>query len=109
MSIDNVIALSSVAKGILPIFIGIIISIPIIILGSRFLMVLMEKLPVIIYAGSGFLAFAAGKMIIDDKGLTFLTNQIPDSYQFAIPLVLAIVLITVAFVKNNIKEVNITL
>jgi YjbE family integral membrane protein len=107
MSIDNVIALSSVARGILPIFMGIIVSIPIIILGSRFFMMLMEKFPVIIYVGSGFLAFAAGKMIIEDKGLTFLTNQISDSYNFVIPLVLAIVLLAGGFVKNYIKEVKI--
>ncbi|CRK81957.1 YjbE family putative metal transport protein [Neobacillus massiliamazoniensis] len=107
MSIDNVIALSSVARGILPIFMGIIVSIPIIIIGSRFFMMLMEKFPVIIYVGSGFLAFAAGKMIIEDKGLTFLTNQISDSYNFVIPLVLAIVLLAGGFVKNYIKEVKI--
>jgi YjbE family integral membrane protein len=109
MSLDNVIALSSVARGIFPIFLGILISIPIIIIGSRLLMLLMEKFPLIIYVGSGFLAYAAGKMIIGDKGLTFLTNEISDSYQMGIPIVIAIVLVTIAFVRNNIKEVNITL
>ncbi|MDQ0199229.1 YjbE family putative metal transport protein [Neobacillus ginsengisoli] len=109
MSIDNVIALASVARGIFPIVMGIIISIPIIILGSRLLMMLMDKFPIIIYAGSAFLTFAAGKMIIEDKGLTFLTNDIPESYQLVIPIAMAIILITAAFVKNNIKEINITL
>jgi YjbE family integral membrane protein len=108
MSIDNIIALSSVSKGVLPILLGIIVSIPIIILGSRFLMMLMEKLPVIIYVGAGLLTFAASKMIIGDKGLTFLTNQIPDSYLFVGPFLLAILLIIIAFIKNSIKEIYIS-
>mgnify|MGYP001287658925 CR=1 FL=1 len=109
MSIDNVIALTSVAKGIEPILLGILISIPIIILGSRFLMMLMEKYPVIIYIGSGLLAYAAGTMIIEDKGLTFLTTSISDSLYLWIPILMAILLVTAGFIRNQIREINISL
>ncbi len=109
MSIDNVIALTSVADGIMPLIWGILISIPIIILGSRYLIMLMEKFPIIIYVGAGFLAYAAGKMIIEDRGVTFLTNEIPNTYQLWIPIIMAIILVTIGFIRNNMKKISIYL
>jgi YjbE family integral membrane protein len=52
MSLDNVLALAGVAHEFVPIMIGVLISIPIIIWGSSFIMKAMEKFPIIIYAGS---------------------------------------------------------
>ncbi|WP_338473014.1 YjbE family putative metal transport protein [Niallia sp. XMNu-256] len=109
MSIDNVIALTSVADGMKPLIWGILISIPIIIFGSRYLIILMEKFPIIIYVGAGFLAYAAGKMIIEDNGLTSLFNVIPSSYHLWIPMIMAIFLVTIGFIRNNLKKISIYL
>ncbi|WP_077212036.1 YjbE family putative metal transport protein [Bacillus dakarensis] len=109
MSIDNVIALTSVAKGITPIIFGILISIPIIIVGSRFLLVWMEKYPIIIYVGAGLLSYAAGKMIIEDSGLASYISTLTPFYLTALPIVMAILLVAAGYVRNSIKEVNITL
>ena len=46
------------------VYIGVLISIPIIIWGSSFIMKAMEKFPIIIYAGAAMLAWSAGKMIV---------------------------------------------
>lgn len=109
MSIDNVIALTTVAEGIMPIFLGILISIPILIFGSRFLIGLMDKYRIIIYVGAGMLAFAAGKMILEDKGLRFLTEAIPNPYHLWIPISMAILLVAMGLVRNSIKEITINL
>jgi len=109
MSIDNVIALTSVAKGITPIIFGILISIPIIIVGSRYLLVWMEKFPIIIYVGAGLLSYAAGKMIIGDLGLAYYTSTLPPITFTVIPIAAAILVVFAGYIRNSIKEVNITI
>jgi YjbE family integral membrane protein len=70
MGIDNVIAVAGVADGdMLLIVLGLIISVPIMVFGSTFVIVLMDKFPIVIYIGSGILAFTAGKMMLDEPFL----------------------------------------
>lgn len=78
MSLDNVIALAGVAHGsLIAIVIGILISIPIIVGGSSFLMKVMNKFPIITTIGSGILAWTASGMITHDKMIGhFLENPI---------------------------------
>lgn len=109
MSFDNIIALSSVAHGVTPIILGILISIPIIIFGSQFLLKVIEKFPFIIYVGSGLLIFAAGKMILNDKGMDFFMNAIPEFYYLWIQIALAVLVVAIGFVRNRIKDISINL
>ena len=70
MSLDNVLAIAGIADGHLGILIaGLALSIPIVVFGSTILMNLMNKYPVIIYAGAGVLGWTAGKMIVHDTSL----------------------------------------
>jgi len=70
MSLDNVLALAGVAHGsLLAIIVGIIVSIPIIVWGSSFLMKVMNKYPIITIIGSGILAWTASGMITHDEML----------------------------------------
>jgi len=67
MSLDNVIAIAGVAKGnIMLLVIGLAISIPIIIWGSKAIQMLMEKWPIIILLGAAFLGWTAGDMVVSD-------------------------------------------
>lgn len=95
MSLDNVIAIAGVAKGHLGLLIiGLAISIPIILWGSRLIMSLMEKWPVIITAGAAFLGWTAGEMMTGDTKI----EQLLVPYTWAhwlIPLSLAIFVIVV--------------
>jgi len=47
--------------------IGLLISIPIVVLGSKLVLRLVEKWPVIIHLGAAVLAFTAAQMIINEK------------------------------------------
>jgi predicted tellurium resistance membrane protein TerC len=67
MSLDNVIAIAAAAKGdmVLIIF-GLIVSIPLIIAGAAMLMALLDRFPVLVWAGAALLGWIAGEIMIDD-------------------------------------------
>lgn len=68
MSLDNVVAVAGAADGhIVMIALGVAISIPIMIFGSKFIVKMMDKYSWISYIGSGILAWTAGEMILRDK------------------------------------------
>ncbi|WP_339226146.1 TerC family protein [Oceanobacillus sp. FSL K6-2867] len=68
MSLDNVLAVAAVADSDLILVIaGIILSIPIILTASEFILKLIQKYPVIIYMGAALLAWTAGKMMLKER------------------------------------------
>jgi YjbE family integral membrane protein len=83
MSLDNVIAIAaaaesaamrvdmahaSVIKATLIIF-GLATSIPLIIAGSALLMALLDRYPILVWAGAGLLGWVAGDIMIKDTAL----------------------------------------
>ena len=67
MSLDNVIAVAAAAKGDLSLVIfGILVSIPIVVWGSKFVLKLMDRLPVVITFGGALLGWIAGDMLLGD-------------------------------------------
>ncbi len=70
MSIDNVIAVAGAAKGDLGLVVfGILVSVPIIVWGSKFVLMLMDRFPAVITFGAGLLGWIAGEMILGDVAL----------------------------------------
>ncbi|MBI2753831.1 MAG: YjbE family putative metal transport protein [Betaproteobacteria bacterium] len=70
MSLDNVIAVAAAAKGSLTLLIlGLVISIPLVIFGSTFLMKLMERWPVIVTIGAALIGWVAGEMAATDPAI----------------------------------------
>jgi YjbE family integral membrane protein len=67
MSLDNVVGVAAAAKGngLLIVF-GLVTSIPIVIVGSQIIMRLIERFPVLVYAGGGLLGYIAGEMAVED-------------------------------------------
>jgi YjbE family integral membrane protein len=73
MSLDNVIAIIGIAKDNVGLLVlGLAISIPIIIWGSKFVCALMQKWPIIISFGSFFLGWTAAQMILSDHYIVLL-------------------------------------
>lgn len=106
MSIDNVIAIAAVAKGnFLLLIIGLSISIPIIIWGSKAIRLLMERWPIVVTIGAAFLGWTAGEMAIADKKIMPVLEQYFWSH-WAIPLSFAIIVVIVGFTLNNRKRLN---
>ncbi len=67
MGIDNVLGVAGAAHGAIElVVIGLLVSVPIVVLGSSFVLRLIERFPVIIKLGAAVLAFTAAKMIVSE-------------------------------------------
>jgi YjbE family integral membrane protein len=67
MSLDNVIAIAAASGGNIWLFIfGLLLSIPLIIFGSTLLSTVMDRFPIIIWAGAALLGWIAGEMLVTD-------------------------------------------
>jgi YjbE family integral membrane protein len=97
MSLDNVIGVAAAAKGHLGLVVfGLLISIPIIVWGSRFVLVLMDRFPVVIVAGAALLGWIGGDMIAHDKALAdHYAALAPGLYAHAAPLAGALLVVTI--------------
>lgn len=70
MSLDNVIAIAGAAKGSLGLVVfGLVVSVPIIVWGSKFVMKMMDRFPAVIVAGGALLGWIAGDMTVTDVAL----------------------------------------
>ena len=68
MGVDNVLGVAGAANGDFTLVVlGLLISIPIVVLGSKLVLQLVEKWPVIINLGAAVLAFTAAQMVINEK------------------------------------------
>jgi YjbE family integral membrane protein len=67
MGIDNVLGVAGAAKGSFDlVVIGLLISVPIVVWGSTVVLKLVERFPIITYAGAGVLAYTAAHMIVSE-------------------------------------------
>ena len=79
MSLDNVIAVAGAAKGDITLVIfGILVSVPIIVWGSRLVLRLMDRFPIVITLGGGLLGWIAGEMVASDVMVEPLLAQQPE-------------------------------
>ncbi|GLQ46559.1 membrane protein [Dyella lipolytica] len=68
MGLDNVLAIAGAAKGHTGlVVIGLLISIPLVVWGSTLILKLIERFPIIVYAGAAAIAWTAGRMISHEK------------------------------------------
>ena len=67
MSLDNVIAIAAAAGGNMALMvIGLAISIPMIVAGAALIMALLDKFPVLVWAGAALLGWIVGEVIATD-------------------------------------------
>jgi YjbE family integral membrane protein len=97
MSIDNVLAVAGAAKGSLVLLIfGLVVSIPLVIVGAQLIMKMIERLPILILAGGGLLGYVAGEMVVQDPALAHWIGAGPHWLHWGIPLAGVILVIGVA-------------
>ena len=79
MSLDNVIAVAGAAHGSLTLVVfGIVVSIPIVVWGSKLVLKLMDRFPIVITAGGMLLGWIGGGMMLTDPAT-------PKAFATAIP------------------------
>jgi YjbE family integral membrane protein len=70
MSLDNVIAVAAAANGSVPLLVlGLAISVPLIVAGAALIMALLNKLPLLVWAGAALLGWIAGDVIATDPAI----------------------------------------
>jgi len=79
MSFDNVVAIVGASHGNNWLFVfGLLLSIPLIMVGSQLIMTLVQRFPVFVWAGAALLGWIAGEMILTDPIiLNWLASNAP--------------------------------
>ena len=78
MSLDNIIAIAAVARGNLALLVtGLAVSIPIILAGAALFMALLDRFPILVWAGAALLGWVAGDiMAVDPAVAGYLTAEL---------------------------------
>ncbi|MDR7866715.1 MAG: TerC family protein [Sporomusaceae bacterium] len=85
MSLDNVLAIAGVANGNwILLGLGLAMSIPLVVFGSQLILSLMDRFPIIIYAGAAILGWTAAKMVIGDAAIGVMLTA------YALPIEVAL-------------------
>ena len=96
MSLDNVIAVAGAAHGNMGLVVfGILFSIPIIVWGSKFVLTLMDRFPVVITIGAGLLGWIAGGMFVTDEFLKDYLKDLPSWLHYVTAAVGAVAVVLV--------------
>ncbi|PTX65015.1 YjbE family integral membrane protein [Melghirimyces profundicolus] len=102
MSLDNVLAVAGAAHGnFWLVLFGLALSIPILMWGSKVVASIMNRLPWLVYVGSGILAYTAGQLIVEDP---IIHNSIIRQAEFLSWLTPAALIILVLFIGRVWKE-----
>ncbi|GEN52888.1 TerC family protein [Halobacillus faecis] len=103
MGFDNVLAIAGAShNNIMLVIIGLLVSVPIIVWGSRIILVLMDKFPLLIYFGAGILSYTAAEMIMEDRYILQYMEAYPLIHQwFAVAMVITVV--TLGYFSNKRK------
>ena len=79
MSLDNVIAVAAAANGELQLLVlGLAISIPIIIAGAALIMMVLDRLPILVWLGAILLGWIAGDVIATDPAVHPFLHRLLD-------------------------------
>lgn len=113
MSLDNVIALVAVSRSpegdprVWLVALGIALTIPIIIFGATILSNLMNRFPIIVYAGAALLVYVAVELMFDDRlGVAEAIAEATEGYHQIIALAAAAIFTAIAYFVARRREVK---
>ena len=105
MSLDNVMAVAAAAKGSMPLIVfGLIVSIPIVIVGSQVIMKLIQKFPILVLAGGGLLGYIAGEMAVEDPAVAPWIALHAHKYVWLAPILGFLIVVSVGYVLSRRHE-----
>ena len=97
MSLDNVIGVAAAAKGSLFLLVfGLVVSIPLVIVGSQLIMKAIERFPMLVIAGGGLLGYVAGEMAVTDNAVSGWIEAHAHWLHWALPVGCILLVIGVA-------------
>ena len=97
MSLDNVIGVAGAAKGNMALLIfGLLVSIPLVVVGSKLILKLIERFPLVVVAGGALLGWIAGELIATDPAAAGVMQGLPSWSHFAFSVAGALFVVGVA-------------
>lgn len=104
MSLDNILAVAAVADrsphSSLVLFVGLALSIPIVLVGGDVVARLMGRLPILAWVGAAILAFTAGELFFEDE-VVRRGVELSRPAEIAIQLALAAGLLALAYARTR--------
>ncbi|MGE6260448.1 TerC family protein [Heyndrickxia sporothermodurans] len=102
MSLDNVVALAGAANNHIGLIaVGVAISIPVMIFGSKMIVKAMNKFSWIAYIGSGILAWTAAEMLMKEEKLLHLLNISHGPITYIISAIITIFVLALGYMVNR--------
>ncbi|HEV7259920.1 MAG TPA: TerC family protein [Bosea sp. (in: a-proteobacteria)] len=103
MSLDNVLAIAAVAKDSIPLLVGgLVISIPLIVLGASLITNLLTRFPILVWAGAALLGWVAGEMFDSDPWLiTKFGAETLHRFEFPAALIGALLVVGLGYLLKN--------
>jgi YjbE family integral membrane protein len=97
MSLDNVIGVAGAAKGNMALLIfGLLVSIPLVVIGSKLILKLIERFPIVVVAGGALLGWIAGELVASDPAAAAIMRGLPSWAHFAFSVAGAVIVVGVA-------------
>ncbi len=107
MGIDNVLGVAGAAHGsFLLVVLGLLISVPIMVLGSSLVLKWIERFPSIIYIGAAVLAWTAASMITKEQWLTTYIDM-QGAIKWAVYGLAMGVVLMLGYIRNKTRVTNI--
>lgn len=105
MSLDNTLAIAAIADGnYMLLALGLALSIPLIVFGSKLLMTIMEKYPVVIYVGAALIAWTAGEMMLSDGKVGPIIESVMPGW--VIPAVITAGVLAIGFWTKQSRKLH---
>lgn len=104
MSLDNVVAIAAAAKGDMSLIIfGLVLSVPLIVFGATLIIALLQRYPLLVWAGAALLGWIAGELIASDPLWQTLSGNVSATFEHWIaPAIGAIFVVALAwFLKQR--------
>jgi YjbE family integral membrane protein len=101
MSLDNILAVGGAAHGqLLLLLFGLALSMPLITVGSGAVAWALDRLPWLIYLGSGVLAWTAGAMMVEDPYFHSYLGEV-DSLELILPALLTVAVLAIGWLLRR--------
>ena len=107
MSLDNIVAIAAAAKGDMALIIfGLLLSVPLIVFGATLIITLLQRFPVLVWAGAALLGWIAGELIASDPFWQTLLGQVSAAFEHYIaPAIGAVFVVALAWIIKK-REVE---
>jgi YjbE family integral membrane protein len=107
MSLDNVMGVAAAARGSMPLIVfGLIVSIPIVVVGSQVIMRLIHRFPILVVAGGGLLGFIAGEMAVSDPAIAPWLAANAARYLWLAPIIGVIVVVVAGYALSRRRDTS---